>query len=76
MRTCFFQKQSPQKGVQKTKKVSIKKNIRKKWKTYFFKKQTKVIVFKRAKKVFVFVKKKYFSQKKRVFKLSVFENNK
>ena len=28
----------------------------------------------RAKKVFVFFKKKYFSQKKRVSKLSVFEN--
>ena len=39
MRTCFFPKNVPKKGVRKTKKCALKKTIPKKWGKYFKKKQ-------------------------------------
>ena len=66
MRTCFFQKNPSKKGVRKTKKVSIKKNSKK----------MKKNVFEKTKQKFSFKGEMFFSffQKKRVSKLSVFEN--
>jgi hypothetical protein len=73
MRTFFFQKNPSKKGVRKTKKVSIKKNSKKMKQKMFLKKQNKSSRL-RAKYVFRFFKKKIFFSKKRVSKLSVFEN--